>query len=101
MFHAGNQDHDGRPLCNRESAVSAWELAGYHKAAYEIHAERCRKISRKYADAMGYDYDKALERCRRRRARDGDTGMDGLEALVRRCGDEQNSIAAKNSKISS
>lgn len=73
-----------------ESAVSSWELSGYHKAAYEIHAERCRKISRKYADAMGYDYDKALEHCRRRRARDGDTGKDGLEALVRRCGDKQN-----------
>ena len=65
-----------------ESAVSAWGLTGYHEATYQIHAERCRKISGRYADAMGYDYDKALARCRKRRTRDGGTGMDGLEALV-------------------
>lgn len=31
---------------------------------------------------MCYTFDKALAHCRRRRTCDGDTGMDGLEALV-------------------
>ena len=68
-----------------ESVISEWNLTGYHAATYELHAARCRKIARKYAAAIDYDYDKAVERCKKRRAkgdRDSDTGMDGLEALV-------------------
>ena len=67
-------------------AISEWGLTGYQASYYEIHAVRCRKIAGKYATAIGYDYDKALERCRKRRAKGeqaGDTGVDGLEALVR------------------
>ena len=70
-----------------ESVISEWNLTGYHAATYELHAARCRKITRKYAAAIDYDYDKAVERCEKRRAkgdRDSDTGMDGLEALVRK-----------------
>lgn len=39
------------------------------------------------AAAIGYDYDKAMEQCLKRRARDSsgdDTGLDGLEALARK-----------------
>ena len=70
-----------------ESAIQEWHLTGFHATAYELHAARCRKIAGKYAATIGYDYDKAMERCRKRRAnsnRNGDTGMDGLEALVRK-----------------
>lgn len=70
-----------------ESVIDEWNLAGFHAATYEFHATRCRKIAGKYAAAIGYDYDKAVERCEKRRARCSsgeDTGRDGLEALVRR-----------------
>lgn len=70
-----------------ESVIPKWSLTGFHAATYEIHAARCRKIAGKYATAIGYDYDKAVTRCERRRAkgeRGGDTGMDGLEALVQK-----------------
>lgn len=70
-----------------ESVISEWSLIGFHAAAYELHAARCRKIAGKYASAIGYDFDKALERCRKRRAkgeREDDTGMDGLVALMQK-----------------
>ena len=69
-----------------EGAVEAWSVPGCHAAPYEFHAARCRKIAGKYAAAIDYDYDKALERCQKRRTkeeRNSDTGMDGLEALIR------------------
>lgn len=70
-----------------EGVIPEWGLTGYHAAVYELHAARCREIAGKYAAAIGYDYDKAMERCLKRRARDGsgdDTGLDGLEALARK-----------------
>ena len=70
-----------------ESVIPEWGLTGFHAATYELHAARCRKIAGKYAAAIDYDYDKAVERCERRRAkgeRDSDTGMDGLEAFIRK-----------------
>ena len=69
-----------------DSVIVEWELTGFHAATYELHAARCRKIAGKYAAAIGYDYDKAMERCERRRTkgeRDSDTGMDGLEDFIR------------------
>ena len=51
----------------------------------------------KYSAAIGYDYDKALERCQKRRAKEGTsrkTGMDGIEALLRR--DSSSSVQAEN-----
>ena len=41
-----------------ESVIPEWGLAGYHAAVYKLHADRCREIAGKYADAIGYDYDK-------------------------------------------
>ncbi len=70
-----------------DSVIQEWGLTGFHAANYEIHAARCRKIAGKYAAAIRYDYDKAVERCEKRRAkgeRGDETGMDGLEALVRK-----------------
>lgn len=70
-----------------ESVIPEWGLTGYHAAVYELHAARCREIAVKYAAAIGYDYDKAMERCLKRRAKDSssdDTGLDGLEALAQK-----------------
>lgn len=70
-----------------EGAIQEWGLRGFHAFTYELHAARCRKIAGKYAAAVGYDYDKAVERCQRRRTKGikaDDTGMDGLEALIRK-----------------
>lgn len=70
-----------------DSVIPEWGLTGYQAATYELHAARCRKIAGKYAAAIGYDYDKAMERCLKRRAKGdsgGDTGVDGLEALIRK-----------------
>lgn len=70
-----------------ERAISEWGLVGLQKELFSLHAARYRKIADKFAEQMGYDYDKAMERCRKRRERgqrEDDTGMDALEALVRK-----------------
>lgn len=69
-----------------DSVIHEWGLTGFRAATFELHAARCRKIAGKYASAISYDYDKAVERCQRRRAKgvQDDTGMDGLEALMRK-----------------
>lgn len=70
-----------------DSVIPEWGLTGFHAATYEFHATRCRKIAGKYAAAIGYDYDKAVKRCERRRAKGEhgeDTGIDGLEAFIRK-----------------
>lgn len=70
-----------------EGVIPERGLTGYHAAVYELHAARCREIAGKYAAAIGYDYDKAMERCLKRRAKGDsgdDTGLDGLEALARK-----------------
>jgi hypothetical protein len=63
-----------------EQTVGEWNLEGYHKAMYELHAARCRKISDKYQKATGYNYEAALAKCRKRKEknRDDDIGEDGL-----------------------
>lgn len=63
-----------------EGVVEEWNLDGYHAASYQYHAERCRRISRHYADAIGYDYEKALENCRKKQKEVGDTGEEALAA---------------------
>lgn len=70
-----------------ERAASDQKLSRYEQELFLIHASRCRKIARKFSQQMGYDYEKALERCQKRRAKENasnDTGMDGLEALVQK-----------------
>jgi len=70
-----------------ELAVEQWDLQGFHKATYEIHAENCRRIAKKYADAIGYDYEKAIEKCRKKASRpkrEEDIGEDALVLMQRR-----------------
>lgn len=70
-----------------EKAISEWGMAGLRKELFSLHAIRCRKIADKFSEQMGYDYDQAVERCQKRRAKgqhEEDTGIDGLEALMRK-----------------
>ena len=68
-----------------ELAIVEWNLGSFKKATYEYHAEQCRAIAQKYAQGIGYDYEKAVERCQKQRARrsttSGDDGV-GEDALV-------------------
>lgn len=56
----------------------------YHKAFYKIHAERCRKISLKLQEQIGYDRIAAIERCREKQKNSNKDSADdvGEEALV-------------------
>lgn len=79
-----NMLHDYAHLLSE--AVSQWNLKGWQKAMYELHAEQSLKIADKYAAAIGYDYDKALETCRKRSSRkkqDDGVGEDALVHVVR------------------
>ena len=64
--------------------IEEWGLSGLHAETYLTHAARCRKIAKQYAGAVGYDYDKAMKDCRKRRAeRAGDIGEDALTLTVK------------------
>ena len=70
-----------------ERAASDPKPSRYEQEVFLIHAARCRKIAGKFSEQMGYDYEKALERCQKRRAKENassDTGMDGMTALVQK-----------------
>jgi|GEM_PF-356710 len=72
-----------------ESVCDQWELTGFHRATYEYHAEKLRKIADKLQAGIGYDYDKAVERCKKKRARkshSNDVGEDALLLTVRAAG---------------
>lgn len=68
------------------------EAFGYRKAFYEIYAERCRKISKKIQEQIGYDRDAAIETCQAKNkyyspgnddTSKDDIGEDGLTHLVK------------------
>ena len=63
-----------------EKVIKEWGLTGYKAGRYELHAARCRKIAQKYADAIGYDRDAALKKCRKPKAEAKDDV--GEEALT-------------------
>lgn len=69
-----------------EEVCDEWNLQGYHRAVYEVHAENLRVIAKKYQASIGYDYDKAVERCRTKRKpkTDDDIGGDALELTFRK-----------------
>lgn len=66
-----------------DAVVKEWGLDGYHGALYELHAERCRKISAKYQQAVGYDYRRALDKCRKRKEKEVDVGEEALSLLAK------------------
>ena len=65
-----------------ESVCDQWELTGFHRATYEYHAEKLRKIADKLQAGIGYDYDKAVERCKKKRARKSHSSDVGEDALL-------------------
>lgn len=70
-----------------EMAVEQWGLQGFHRATYELHAEKCRQIAQKYAQGIGYDYEKAMEKCRNwqgKKRRDDGVGEDALVLALRK-----------------
>ncbi len=57
------------------------DLEGLAEANYLYHADRCKKISNKIADQIGYDKIKTLEKCRKKYQKE-DTSDIGEDALV-------------------
>ena len=81
-----------------ESVCDQWELTGFHRATYEYHAEKLRKIADKLQAGIGYDYDKAVERCKKKRARkshSNDVGEDALLLTVRAAGKSARSTSTE------
>ena len=82
-----------------EMVCVQWELCGFHKITYEDHAKALRDIALKYQAGIGYDYEAALELCRkkvRKKAEDDDVGGEALEmgyrtALRKKKADAENS----------
>lgn len=69
-----------------EGVIAEWSLIGFQAAKYQLHAARCRKISRKYAAAVGYDYQAAIERCKKmaeKAEKKDDVGEDSLILAMR------------------
>ena len=64
------------------TAIEQWELEGFHKAAYELHAKKCRCLAQKYAAGIGYDYTAAVETCRKKNGKSGQNSDVGEEALA-------------------
>lgn len=67
------------------------KLNAFQAATYEYQANRCRKIQKSLEQQMGYDRDKAFEKCQRRRARqsDDDVGEEALVLLARKNANEE------------
>ena len=72
-------------ICEQYIERERDKLTAYQVGAIECRIERYRHIAGKYADAIGYDREKALARCAKRRAAEGceDVGEEALSALVR------------------
>lgn len=66
-----------------DKARERWELPVCQDAKYEFLANKLRAIAHKYQAGIGYDYEAALEMCRKktgkRQAESSDTGGEALE----------------------
>lgn len=68
------------------------DYEGYQKAFYEVHAQRCRRISQELQGQIGYDRDAAIENCRAKNKyygaggsmREDDVGEEALVMMVKR-----------------
>ena len=64
-----------------EMVCDEWGLEGFHRATYEFHAEKLREIAGKFQAGIGYDYDDAVTKCRKKRdkkQREEDVGGEAL-----------------------
>lgn len=73
-----------------------WNLQGCQQIVYEIHADKLEEISKKYQAGIGYDYDKALEKCRKKQARKQRDSDVGGEAMAMAYLQAQRTAAAKD-----
>ncbi len=52
---------------------------------YDYHAKRCRKIFRKMEQALGYDREKAIEKCRKKQGEgNDDVGEEALTLMYKK-----------------
>lgn len=61
---------------------NTWGLQGFHQASYQYYAENLREIADKFQAGIGYDYDAALEKCRKKRGKQQSGDDVGGEALA-------------------
>lgn len=59
-----------------------WNLQGFHRVKYEFYADKLREIADKFQSGIGYDYDVALERCRKKQGKKQRNEEVGGEALA-------------------
>lgn len=65
-----------------EMVCDQWGLTGCHRIGYEMQAKKLRQIAEKLQKGIGYDYEKALRKCRENKQRPvRDDGV-GEEALL-------------------
>lgn len=84
-----------------EMVCDQWNLHGFHRATYEYHAEKLRAIARKYQAGIHYNYDAAVEKCRKRQPkqqRDDDPGGDALDMAFRKAQRESAKTESKESQ---
>lgn len=76
---------DYADICEQYIERERDKLTAYQVGTIECRIERYRHIAGKYAAAIGYDREKAIARCAKRRAAEGreDVGEEALSALVR------------------
>ncbi len=65
-----------------EMVCDTWDLQGFHHAKYEFYADKLREIADKFQAGIGYDYDAAVERCRKKQGKKQRNEDVGGEALA-------------------
>lgn len=81
-----------------EMVCDTWDLQGFHRAKYEYHAEKLRKIAQKYQTGIGYDYDAAMEKCKKKAAKKSRADDPGGDAMTMALFKKQREAEAKAEK---
>ena len=65
-----------------ELVCDQWGLTGLHRISYETQAKKLWQIADKLQKCIGYDYEKALRKCMKRKMKSTRDDGVGEEALV-------------------
>lgn len=65
-----------------ELVCDQWGLTGLHRITYETQAKKLRQIADKLQKCIGYDYEKALRKCLKKKQKPARDDGVGEEALV-------------------
>lgn len=65
-----------------ELVCDQWDLTELHRISYESQAKKLRQIADKLQKCIGYDYEKALRKCMKRKKKSTRDDGVGEEALV-------------------